>query len=142
MAAIPTWLADLGAGAGALAAIIGLAVLVVGLAVRGARRAEQAFHDKTMEVIETGIPAAMERFTRDVVREEVDRAIEPHTAQLRAEIRQVRAEMKPNGGSSMVDRFNARIDQIEAGQRKIFAHLDTVGSLADNADPNPQGDPP
>lgn len=142
MGAIPPLLADLGAGAAAITAVLGLALLVVGLVVRGARRAEQAFHDKTMEVIETGIPAAMERFTRDVVREEVDRAIEPHAAQLREEIRQVRAEMKPNGGSSMVDRFNARIDQIEAGQRKIFAHLDTVGSLEDTPDPNPQGDPP
>ena len=138
--AIPPLLADAGAAAGALAAIIGFLALSIGLIVRAVRRGEQAFYDKTMEVIETAVPAAIEKalpqVTRDMVREEVDRAIEPHAAQLRAEIRQVRAEMEPNGGSSMFDRVSARLASVEAGQRKIFAHLDTVGSLADNPDPD------
>ena len=138
--AIPPLLADAGAAAGALAAIIGFLALSIGLIVRAVRRGEQAFHDKTMEVIETAVPAAIEKalpqVTRDMVSEEVDRAVEPHAAQLRAELRQVVAEMKPNGGSSMLDRLTARMDSIEAGQRKIFAHLDTVGSLADADDPD------
>lgn len=138
--AIPPLLADAGAAAGALAAIIGFLALSIGLIVRAARRAERAFHDRTIEIIDTRIPVAMEKAspeaTRAVVREEVDRAIEPHVAQLRDELRQVVAEMKPNGGSSMLDRLTARMDSIEAGQRKIFAHLDTVGSLADADDPN------
>lgn len=138
--AIPPLLEDAGAAAGALAAIIGFLALSIGLIVRAVRRGEQAFYDKTMEVIETAVPAAIEKalpqVTRDMVREEVDRALEPHAAQLRAELLQVRAEMKPNGGSSMLDRLTARMDSIEAGQRKIFARLDTVGSLADADDPD------
>lgn len=139
MAAIPPLLADLGAAAGALAAIIGLCALVVGIVARSWRRAATALHEQMVDTIKAEVPAAVTALpdvTRDVVREEVDRAIEPHAAQLRAEIRQVRAEMKPNGGSSMFDRVSARLDSVEAGQRKIFAHLDTVGSLADNPDPD------
>lgn len=139
MAAIPPLLADLGAAAGALAAIIGLCALVVGIVARSWRRAATALHEQMVDTIKAEVPAAVAALpyvTRDVVREEVDRAIETHAAQLRAEIRQVRAEMKPNGGSSMFDRVSARLDSVEAGQRKIFAHLDTVGSLADNPDPD------
>lgn len=139
-AAIPPLLADLGAGAAALTAVVGLFLLVGGLIARAARRAEQAFHDKTMEIIEIGVPAAIEKalpqVTREAIREEVDRALEPHAAQLRAELRQVRAEMKPNGGSSFSDQLNARIDSLERGQRKIFAHLDTTGSLDVAEDPD------
>ena len=130
-AAIPPLLADLGAGAGALAAIIGLFVLVYGVINRGFHRGSNLLREVIRE--ETLTPAQ----TRELVRGEVDRAFEPHAAQLRDELRSVRAEMKPNGGSSFSDQMNARMDSLERGQRKIFAHLDTSGSLAAATDPDP-----
>lgn len=140
LADIPPWLADLGAGAGAIAAILGLLLLVVGIITRTFRHGAQAFHEATVatirEEIPTAVAAAMPQVTRELVRGEVDRAIEPHAAQLRSELRHVREQMQPNGGSSFSDRLNARMDSLERGQRKIFAHLDASGSLADADDPD------
>lgn len=137
---IPPLLADLGAGAGALAAVIALLVLITGIIARGTHRAAKLLRETVREEIPLAIAAAPE-MTRELVREEVERALEPHAAQLRSELRHVREEMQPNGGSSMVDRFNRRIDSIEAGQRKIFAHLAAShGSLADASDPDPEDD--
>ena len=134
---IPPLLADLGAGAGAIAAVIALLVLITGIIARGTHRAAKLLRETVREEIPLAMAAAPE-MTRELVRGEVDRAIEPHAAQLRSELRQVREQMQPNGGSSMLDRLTARMDSIEAGQRKIFAHLGTStrGSLADADDPD------
>ncbi len=130
--AIPPLLADLGAGAGALAAIIGLCLLVGGLIARAFRRGARSFHEATVATIRSEIPAAMasaiHQVTRDLVRDEVARAVDP-----------VLGELRPNGGSSLrdqVDRLNREMTSVQAGQRKIFAHLDTTGSLEDAADPD------
>jgi len=140
LAAIPPFLADLGAGAAALTAVLGLALLIGGIITRSLRRAAKALHEATVatirEEIPTSVASAMPQVTRELVRYEVDRAIEPHAAQLRSELRQVREQMQPNGGSSFSDRLNARIDSLEKGQRKIFAHLGAHGTLEDADDPD------
>lgn len=135
-AAIPTWLADLGAGSGALAAFIGLVIIVAGLIGRAFRRGARALHD----VIHAEVPAAMATaapsVTRDLVRREVADAIEPHAAELRGELRGLAAQMQPNGGESMrdqIDQVNRRVASLEAGQRKIFAHL-SPGQDIDDTD--------
>lgn len=130
-AAIPVWLADLGAGAGALAAIIGLCTLVVGIVARAWRRAAAALHEQMVDTIKAEVPAA--------VASEIPRALEPHAAELRGQLVEVRRELMPNGGTSLrdqVDQVNQRVGSLEAGQRKLFAHLDAVGSLADADDPD------
>lgn len=133
-AAIPPLLADLGAGAGALAAIIGLIILVYGVINRGFHRGSNMLREVIRE--ETLTPAQ----TRELVRTEVDRALEPHAAQLRTELRTIVAEMRPNGGSSLrdqVDRLTGEMRSVQSGQRKIFAHLGSDhGSLADADDPD------
>lgn len=63
-------------------------------------------------------------------RAQVAHEIEPRIAQ-------VRAELRPNGGSSAYDRLSRRLDGLAADQRKIFAHLGAEGSLADEDDPDP-----
>lgn len=133
---IPPLLADLGAGAGDIAAVIALLALIAGIISRGFHRGSNLLRDVIRE--ETLTPAA----TRDLVREEVDRAVEPHAAQFRSELRAIREQMQPNGGSSMLDRLIARMDSLEKSQRKIFAHLgtSTSGSLADANDPDPDDD--
>lgn len=135
-AAIPTWLADLGAGSGALAACIGLVIIVAGLIGRAFRRGARALRD----VIHAEVPAAMATaapsVTRDLVRREVADAIEPHAAELRGELRGLAAQMQPNGGVSMrdqIDQVNRRVASLEAGQRKIFAHL-SPGQDIDDTD--------
>ena len=130
-AAIPPLLADLGAGAGALAAIIGLGVLVFGLLGRAWRKAVTAQHEMIAETIQAEVPAA--------VAAEVPRALEPHAAELRGQLVEVRRALMPNGGSSLrdqVDQVNRRVGSLEAGQRKLFAQLNTGGSLADAAAPD------
>lgn len=129
---IPPLLADLGAGAAAITAVIALVVLVAGLAGRAVKRSRQAFHEATVATIRSEIPAAMAsaipQVTRDLVRDEVARAVDP-----------VLGELRPNGGSSLrdqVDRLNLEMTSVQAGQRKIFAHLGTTGSLEDAADPD------
>lgn len=131
-AAIPPLLADLGAGAAAVTAVIGLFVFVVSLGARALQRAAQAFHEATVDTIRAEIPAAMAsaipQVTRDLVRDEVARAVDP-----------VLGELRPNGGSSLrdqVDRLSGEMRSVQAGQRKIFAHLDTHGSLEDADDPD------
>lgn len=131
-AAIPPLLADLGAGAAALTAVIGLCALVAGLAARALRKGAQAFHEATVDTIRAEIPAAMAsaipQVTRDLVRDEVARAVDP-----------VLGELRPNGGSSLrdqVDRLTGEMRSVQSGQRKIFAHLDTSGSLEDADDPD------
>lgn len=132
-AAIPPLLADLGAGAAALTAVLGLCLLVAGLVARALRRGAQAFHEATVETIRAEIPAAMAsaipQVTRDLVRDEVARAVDP-----------VLGELRPNGGGSslrdQVDRLSGEMRSVQAGQRKIFAHLDTHGSLEDADDPD------
>ena len=119
--AIPPLLADLGAGAGALAAIIGLCLLVGGLIARAFRRGARSFHEATVATIRSEIPAAMASAIHQVTRD------------------LVLGELRPNGGSSLrdqVDRLNREMTSVQAGQRKIFAHLDTTGSLEDAADPD------
>lgn len=130
--AIPPLLADLGAGAGALAAIIGFLVLVFGLIGRAWRKAVAVQHEMIAETIQTEVPAA--------VAAEVPRALEPHAAELRGQLVEVRRELMPNGGSSLrdqVDRLAGELRSVQAGQRKIFAHLGSDhGSLADADDPD------
>lgn len=121
-AAIPTWLADLGAGSGAIAATIGLCLLVGGLIRRAWRKAAMSLHDSMVETIKAEVPAA--------VAAEVPRALEPHAAELRGQLVELRRELMPNGGSSLrdqVDKVNQRVESVEAGQRKLFAQLSTVG---------------
>ncbi len=70
----------------------------------------------------------------DALDERVERAVlrvvEPRMAELRSELR-------PNGGLSLHDRLFSRLESLERGQRKIFAHIDaTVGSLSDAVDPD------
>jgi len=136
-ASIPPWLADLGAGSGALAATIGLVVIVAGLIGRAFRRGARALR----EVIHAEVPAAMAAaapaVTRDLVRKEVADAIEPHAAELRGELRSLAAQMQPNGGESLrdqIDKVNRRVSSLEAGQRKIFAHLSPGHDLDDDTD--------
>lgn len=134
-ASIPSWLADLGAGSGAIAAVIGLLLLVVGLIGRAFRRGARVLRD----VIHDELPAAMAdsapAVTRDLVRREVADAIEPHAAELRGELRALVAQMQPNGGESLrdqIDKVNRRVSSLEAGQRKIFAHLSPGQDLDDD----------
>lgn len=120
--AIPTWLADLGAGSGAIAATIGLILLVGGLIARAWRKAAKSLHDSMVETIKAEVPAA--------VAAEMPRALEPHAAELRGQLVELRRELMPNGGSSLrdqVDKVNQRVESVEAGQRKLFAQLSTVG---------------
>lgn len=65
----------------------------------------------------------------DRVERAVLRVVEPRMAELRSELR-------PNGGSSLHDRLFARLESLEKGQRKIFAHIDGGGTLAGAADPD------
>lgn len=66
----------------------------------------------------------------DRVERAVLRVVEPRMAELRSELR-------PNGGSSLHDRLFTRLESLEAGQRKIFAHIDaTTGTLAAAPDPD------
>lgn len=66
----------------------------------------------------------------DRVERAVTRVVEPRMAELRAELR-------PNGGQSLHDRLFSQLESLEAGQRKIFAHIDTTaGSMADAEDPD------
>ena len=130
---IPPLLADLGAGAAAITALIVLAGLVAGAITRAVKRSRQAFHEATVATIRSEIPAAMAsavpQVTRDLVRDEVARAVDP-----------VLGELRPNGGGSslrdQVDRLSGEMRSVQAGQRKIFAHLDTTGSLDDADDPD------
>ena len=127
LAAIPSWLADLGAGSGAIAATIGLVVIVGGLIGRAWRRAAAALHEQMIDTIRSEVPAA--------VAAEVPRALEPHAAELRGQLVEVRRELMPNGGSSLrdqVDQVNRRVGSLEAGQRKIFARF--TGTDPDNTD--------
>ena len=83
--AIPTWLADLGAGSGAIAATIGLILLVGGLIARAWRKAAKSLHDSMVETIKAEVPAA--------VAAEMPRALEPHTAELRGQLVELRREL-------------------------------------------------
>lgn len=135
-AAIPTWLADLGAGSGDLAAFIGLVALVAGLIGRAFRRGARALRDVIHAEVPAAMAAAAPSVTRDLVRREVADAIEPHAASLRGELRGLAAQMQPNGGESMrdqIDQVNRRVASLEAGQRKIFAHL-SPGQDIDDTD--------
>lgn len=57
------------------------------------------------------------------------RVVEPRMAELRSELR-------PNGGTSLHDRLFTRLESLERGQRKIFAHIDGGGTLGEAADPD------
>jgi len=135
-ASIPPWLADLGAGSGAIAATIGLVIIVAGLIGRAFRRGARALHDVIHAEVPAAMAAAAPTVTRDLVRREVADAIEPHAAELRGELRGLAAQMQPNGGESMrdqIDTVNRRVASLEAGQRKIFAHLSPGHHLDDDA---------
>ena len=59
----------------------------------------------------------------------VVRVVEPRVAE-------IRSEMRPNGGNSLHDRLFSRLESLEAGQRKIFAHLDAAPpSMSDTLNP-------
>lgn len=60
------------------------------------------------------------------------RVVEPRMAELRSELR-------PNGGSSLHDRLFARLESLETGQRKIFAHIGGDGTTLGEA-PDPDDD--
>lgn len=128
LAAIPTWLADLGAGSGAIAACLGLFLLVFGLIARAWRKAATALHESMVDTIKAEVPAA--------VAVELPRALEPHAAELRGQLVEVRRELMPNGGSSLrdqVDQVNRRVGSLEAGQRKLFSRLSPGEQLDDTA---------
>lgn len=69
----------------------------------------------------------------DRVERAVTRVVEPRMAELRAELR-------PNGGQSLHDRLFTRLESLEAGQRKIFAHIggdeSGTGTLGEAPDPD------
>lgn len=69
----------------------------------------------------------------DRVERAVLRVVEPRMAELRSELR-------PNGGSSLHDRLFARLESLEKGQRKIFAHIGGdeagAGTLGEAPDPD------
>lgn len=116
--AIPSWLADLGAGSGAIAACVGLLALVGGLIARAWRKAAASLHESVVDTIKAEVPAA--------VALELPRALEPHAAELRGQLVEVRRELMPNGGSSLrdqVDEVSRRVGALESGQRKLFARL-------------------
>lgn len=105
IAEAPSWVQDSGAWAlffGGLATAAGFAAWLVRLVIR----------DEVPKAMANSMPDV----TRAMVREEVEAAVEPHAAMLRQ-------ELQPNGGSSMVDMLNVRLDRLESGQQALFARL-------------------
>lgn len=122
-AQIPGILAD----AASFALALGAIGAFVGLLSR-ARPVRFAWRQLIAEPVGRSLDNRVERVVTHVV--------EPRIAELRV-------ELGPNGGASMHDRLFARLESLEAGQRKIFAHLDaTAGLLADAADPSKPDDGP
>ena len=115
-AAVSPFIADAGAVAAAIVAV----TAALGILSR-ARPVRWVFSQLVAE------PAGVwldERTEKVVVR-----VVEPRVAE-------IRSEMRPNGGNSLHDRLFARLESLEAGQRKIFAHIDdTPPAMGDAPDP-------
>lgn len=127
LAEAPEPLATAGEWAIAITAIVSCVILVGGLCVRAWRRAARALHDQMVDTINDVVPKA--------VAAEVPRALEPHAAELRGQLVEVRRELMPNGGTSLrdqIDQVNRRVGSLEAGQRKVFARLSPGEQLDDD----------
>jgi len=99
---VPGWVIDLTALCGAV-----LALAAVGaLAARGLKH---VIRDEVPKALEEATPAV----TRTLVRDEVTRALEPLAAEMRAEFR-------PNAGSSFWDRLAVRLDTLERNQAELL----------------------
>lgn len=129
LAATPEPVASAQEWAVAITAIVTCATVVGAVVTRAWRRAAVALHEQMVETIQAEVPTA--------VALEVPRALEPHAAELRGQLVELRKEMQPNGGSSLRD----QVDQLRSGQeqlgrqvRLIFARL-PAGSDPDNTDP-------
>lgn len=112
LADVPPLLGDVGAAAAALTAVI----ILGGLLARSR---------PVRWLWRTSIAVPLAAWFRAQVAHE----IEPRIAE-------VRAELRPNGGSSAYDRLSLRLADLESSQRKIFARLaPEARSLADEEDP-------
>lgn len=109
LAQVPPLVTDAAAWAGAAVVFLTLAGLIGRWFTREVRR---AVRDEVPPAVEMAFPDV----TRALIREEVEHVIEPRFSQLRA-------ELKPNGGSSFSDRMNARMDTLEEGQAKMAEQL-------------------
>lgn len=112
LAEAPRALVDLGAASAAVTAVIVLATLLT-----------KARPVRWLWRTTIAVPLAA------WFRAQVAHEIEPRIAE-------VRAELRPNGGSSAYDRLSLRLADLESSQRKIFARLaPEARSLADEEDP-------
>ncbi len=102
LARAPSVVQDAGSWGLAIAAVAALA----GFAARGLRH---VIRDEVPKAMEQAIPEV----TRALVRDEVDRVVEPFAAQLHEEIRKTREEMRPNGGSTFRDELDRRFDEVD-----------------------------
>lgn len=130
---VPTLVRDVGVIAAAVVSTIAAFTAVAALGVKGLRF---VINQEVPRAVEKAVPEV----TQEQMREAALHAIEPYAALLHAELSGVRAEMRPNGGSSMFDVVNRRIDTIEgrlgtqdaklesiqAGQRKLFVGLSNL----------------
>lgn len=102
VAVVPGLVTDVAAVCAAVLAVAAVAAL----AGRGLRH---VIRDEIPKALAEAAPIA----TRTMVRDEVTRALEPFAAELRAELR-------PNGGSSFSDRLNVRLDTLEENQAELL----------------------
>lgn len=99
--------AEIGAWCGAILAIGAVAAL-----------ASRAIRHVIRDEMPSAMAAAIPDVTRQMVREEVERAVEPAAALLRA-------ELKPNGGSSFADEVDRRFTALEQGQTELMDAITT-----------------
>lgn len=118
----PTLVSDITVWAGAAVAVLAAAA-GIGRVVHNARqRTIEAMRHVIREEVPAAVVDTFPDVTRAMIREEVSHVTEPMFAGLRA-------ELKPNGGSSFSDLINRRLDAQDA-------RLDSLQPIADKLDPS------
>lgn len=115
IAQAPAWVQDLGTWGLALAGVAALGGIV-------ARALRHVIRDEVPRAMQQAVPEV----TRALVRDEVERGLEPHAAALREEVRAMRADLQPNGGSSFRDYVQREIAELKDGQAQIAQQVEAL----------------